>query len=175
MFANDELMTIVEEIDVLVAEIRELNSAGPHFRIIHRFHLPGTDCAAGEEVAGIYLVHRGREYFLRLSLALRLLFDYLARHSQLPQSAAQIEAGIRAERFYVEHATAVMGSRNFTRGIPRSYVKVYIERLRLALKRQFRKANLQIDTGDVLISQETVMNEVGYRLKGTFEWVHTKL
>ena len=175
MFANDELMTIVEEIDVLVAEIRELNSAGPHFRIIHRFHLPGTDCAAGEEVAGIYLVHRGREYLVPLSLALRLLFDYMARHTHLPQSAAQIEAGIRAERFYVEHASAVTGFGKFSRGIPRSYVKVYFERLRLALKRQFRKANLRMDAADVVITQETVMSEVGYRLRATFEWVHTEL
>ena len=66
MFAHDEMMTIIEEVDVLVAEIRELNENGPHFRILHRFHAPGTDCAPGEEVAGIYLVHRGREYHLRL-------------------------------------------------------------------------------------------------------------
>jgi hypothetical protein len=77
MFASDDLERIIKEVDVLVAELREWNENGSHFRILHRFHAPGSDCASGEEVAGVYLVHRGREYFLRLPLALRLLFDYL--------------------------------------------------------------------------------------------------
>jgi hypothetical protein len=172
MFADDELMTIIDEVDVLVAEIRELNAEGPHFRIMHRFHRPGCDCAAGEEVAGIYLIHHGREFFVRLSLALRLLFDYLARHSRLPQSAAQIEAGIRADRFYSQHTTTVMGKEKFTRSIPRSYVRVYTERLRSAIENAFNEAGLQMDVHGVLLSQETVMNEIGYRLKASFEWTH---
>jgi len=172
MFVNDELMTIIEEVDVLVAELRELNEEGPLFRILHRFHAPGTDCAPGEEVAGVYLVHRGREYFLRLPLALRLLFDYLARHSHLPQSATQIEAGIRAELFYTEHGAAVMERGKFIRSIPRSYVRVYIDRLRLALEKAFLEAGLLMDARAVVLCQETVMNETGYRLKANFEWTH---
>ena len=175
MFASDELERIIEEVDVLVAELRELNENGPHFRILHRFHAPGTDCASGEEVAGVYLVHRGLEYFLKLPLALRLLFDYLARHTHLPQSATQIEAGIRAERFYAEHAASIMASKKFTRSIPRSYIRVYMERLRLALAEVFRKAGLRIDVHAVLMYQETVMNEVGYQLKASFDWYHTDL
>ena len=172
MFASNELERIIEEVDVLVAELRELNENGPHFRILHRFHAPGTACAPGEEVAGVYLVHRGREYFLRLSLALRLLFDYLARHTHLPQSATQIEAGIRGERFYTEHAATVMGVEKLTRTIPRSYVRVYIERLRSAIEHAFIEARRPTGAGDVLLSLETVMNEIGYRLKATFEWTH---
>jgi hypothetical protein len=172
MFADDELMTIIDEVDVLVAEIRELNAGGPHFRILHRFHQPGSDCAAGEEVAGIYLIHHGREFFVRLSLALRLLFDYLARHSRLPQSATQIEAGIRADRFYSQHTTIVMGIDKFTRSIPRSCVRVYIERLRSALQNVFWEAGLLIDAHAVVVAEETVMNEVGYRMKANYEWVH---
>jgi len=175
MSASDELERIIEEVDVLVAELRELNENGPHFRILHRFHALGTDCAPGEEVAGVYLIHRGREYFLKLPLALRLLFDYLARHTHLPQSATQIEAGIRAERFYAEHATVVMGAEKFTRSIPRSYVRVYIERLRLALKRVFQEANLELTADAALISQQTVMDEVGYQLRASFEWLHDDL
>ena len=172
MSAKDELMTIIEEVDVLVAEIRELNSEGPHFRILHRFHQPGSDCVPGEEIAGIYLVFRGREYFVRLPLALRLLFDYLARHSHLPQSASQIEAGIRADHFYMQHGATVMGTDKFTRSIPRSYVRVYVERLRLALENSFREAGGLMDAGAVILSQVTVMNEVGYRLKASIEWRH---
>jgi hypothetical protein len=109
---------------------------------------------------------------LRLSLALRLLFDYLARLSHLPQSATQIEAGIRAERFYTQHASAVMGNGKFTRSIPRSYVRVYIERLSSALENVLGEAGLLTDPRAVLLSERTVMNEVGYRLKASFEWVH---
>lgn len=175
MFTNDELLPIIEEIDVLVAEIRELSSSGPHFRILHRFHEPGSDCAPGEEVAGIYLVHHGQEYFIRLSLALRLLFDYLARHSRLPQSATQIEAGIRADRFYICNARAAMGKEKFTRTIPRSYVRVYIGRLRLALDDVFCESGLPMEAHAVLRSEETAMNEVGYRLMASFEWMHITL
>ena len=175
MFTNDEFLPIIEEVDVLVAEIRALNSGGPHFRILHRFHQPGSDCAPGEEVAGVYLVHRGREFFIRLSLALRLLFDYLARHSRLPQSATQIEAGIRADRFYTQHAASARGRGKTTRNIPRSYVRVYIERLRSALKNVFDEAGLSMDVRGVLLSQATVMNEVGYRLKANSEWTHVHL
>jgi len=172
MFASDELERIIEEVDVLVAELRELSENGPHFKILHRFHAPGTDCALGEEVAGVYLIHRGREYFLRLPLALRLLFDYLARHTHLPQSATQIEAGIRSGHFYTEHAATVKNSSKLIRSIPRSYVRVYIERLRLAMSHVFQQANLELAAGVVLISQETVMNEIGYKLKATVELIH---
>jgi hypothetical protein len=105
-------------------------------------------------------------------LALRLLFDYLARHSRLPQSAAQIEAGIRADRFYTQHTTIVMGKEKFTRSIPRSCVRVYIERLRSALEDVFSEAGLLIDVHAVVVAEETVTNEVGYRLKANYEWVH---
>jgi hypothetical protein len=173
MFMNDGLMSIIEEVDVLLAEIRELSASGPHFRIVHRFHRPSTICAPGEEIAAVYFVHHGREFCLPLSLPLRILFDYLARHSRLPQSATQIEAGIRADRFYTQHAAAVMGKGKFTRSIPRSYVRVYIERLRSAIKSVLDNAGLPIDPGDVLLSEKTVMNEIGYRMKASFEWMHT--
>jgi hypothetical protein len=160
---------------LLVTELRELNDEGPHFRIVHRFHVPGTDCAPGEEVAGVYLIYRGREFHLRLSLALRLLFDYLARHSHLSQSATQIEAGIRADRFYAEHAANVHGSAKQIRSIPRSYVRVYMDRLRSALQRALQEASLELCVDRVLISQATVMNEATYRIKACIEWVHLDL
>jgi hypothetical protein len=103
---------------------------------------------------------------------LRILFDYLARHSHLPQSATQIEAGIRAARFYTEHASNAMSRATFTRSIPRSYIRVYIVRLRSALEMAFHKAGLSVDAQTVLLKQETVMNEVGYALRASVEWTH---
>lgn len=173
MFTNDVLQSIIEEVDVLFAEIRELSASGPHFRIVHRLHKPGTICAPGEEIAAVYLISRGREYCLKLNLALRILFDYLARHSRLPQSATQIEAGIRADRFYIQHTAAAMGKKKFTRSIPRSYVRVYIERVRSALEQIFRIAGLPVNPRRVLLSERTVMNEVGYRLMASVEWMHS--
>lgn len=172
MPANDEFLSILEEVDLLVAEMRELQESGPHFRIYHRFHKPGTVCAPGEEIAAVCLVHHGREYPLRLSLALRILFDYLARHSRLPQSASQIEAGVCADHFSARHAATVMGARTFTRSIARSCIKVYIERLRSALGDTSQEVGLQLDPRKVLLNQETKGNEVGYRLKASIEWTH---
>jgi hypothetical protein len=169
---NEYRSILLHYIDLLFADLEELRSSGPHFRIYHRFCKPGTVCAPGEEILAVCLVHRGREYCLPLSLALRILFDYLANHARLPQSAAQIEAGIRANPFYTEHAASIKGKKGLRRRISRSAVKVYIQRLRLALWRAFEDAGLQMDARAVLVSQDTVMNDVGYRLKGTVKWVH---
>jgi hypothetical protein len=163
---------VFEKVDLLLVELAELRSRGPNFIIHHRFRKPGTACAPGEEIFAVCLVHHGREYCLHLSLALRILFDYLARHSRLPQCAAQIEAGIRADRFSVQHATFLMGRSKLTRSIPRSYVRVYIERLRSALARAFEEAGVTMAPGSVLISSATVMNEVGYQLKAALQWAH---
>jgi len=121
------------------------------------------------------MIFRGREYHLRLSLALRILFDYLARHSRFPQSASQIELGIRADDFYREHAANAPSRAAFTRGIARSAVKVYMKRLREAMSWAFHEAGLRVDPGVVLIQQETVGNEVGYQLKATCDVVHADL
>jgi hypothetical protein len=172
MLVNDEFLPILDEVDLLVAEMHELHASGPHFRIYHRFHRQGTVCAPGEEILAICFIHRGKEYHLKLSLALRILFDYLARHSRFPQSATQIEAGIRASRFYTEHGASIMGRGQFTRSIPRTCVKVYVERLRSAIENIFREAGFLIDARAVLLSERTVMSEVDYRLRAGFEWVH---
>jgi hypothetical protein len=172
---RDSQALILEKVNLILAEIAELRERGPHFRIHHRFHRPDLgDCAPGEEIVAIGLVHRGREYFLPLSLSLRILFEYLVRHSRLPQSAAQIEAGVREDPFSTHHASNAVTQNRLTRSIPRSYVRVYIERLRNALELVFRKAGLPTEPHMVLLSEETVMNEVGYRLVATADWVHSK-
>jgi len=151
---NEYRSILLHYIDLIFAEIAEMRSSGPHFRIYHRFRKPGTNCAPGEEILAVCFVHRGQEYHLRLSLALRILFDYLARHSRFPQSASQIEAGVRADRFSARHAAAAMGASAFTRRISRSCVKVYIERLRSALESAFHEADLLMDTRGVLLSRK---------------------
>ena len=137
--------------------------------------MPGSDCLPGEEILAVSLVYRGREYHLRLPLALRILFDYLARHSRVPQSAGQIQLGIRADDFYRRHAANGTGRRAVTRGMTRSAMRVYADRLQEALHMAFREASLRVDPSTVLIELRTVGNEVGYRLKAHCEWVHLDL
>jgi hypothetical protein len=108
-------------------------------------------------------------------LALRILFDYMARHSRFPQSARQIEDGIRADRFYTQYASNVLKQKKHTKGIPRSYVRVYIQRLRFAIEKAFNEAGLLFDSRALLLSEETVANEVGYRLKAVFESIHIEI
>jgi hypothetical protein len=168
---NDELSQVIEQIDLLMAEHRSLRAKGPSFRIVHRFRVAGTDCAAGEEVFIIVLVHRGREFPLRLSLAQRILFDYLA-HSRFPQSAGQIELGIRANTFYQKHAANVARS-DLNRTVSRSGIKTYVRRIREALAIVFNESGMHADPRKVLVAEPTVSNQVGYALRATCDWSHT--
>ncbi len=169
---RDSLEPVIDGVDLLLAELRLLKSQGPHLRIVHRFREPGMLCTPGEEIVIAYLVHRGQLYPLRLPLALRMLVDYLAKHSHVPQSASQIEAGMRADPFYMKHGTNAMLHNGLKRRISRTAVKEYVKRLRLALGLAFRGVGLKLDPRQVVVSEPTVMNEVGYRLKATVEWFH---
>ena len=172
MPVKNNLTPVLNIVDLLIAEMNHLRSAGPHFRILHRFRMPGSDCLPGEEVAAVFLVSRGREYQLRLSLAQRLIFNFLARHSRLAQSARQIELGIRADEFYKHHAKNAAGRGAVTRRIPRSSIKVHVTRLRQALDVAFHEAGMSIDPSAVLVGQDTTGNEVCFRLKATCSWSH---
>ncbi len=171
MSSNASLVPVLDKVHLILAEIRELRSSGVQCRIVHRFRLQGSDCMAGEEIAAAFLLHRGREYRLRLSLALRIVFDFLARHSRLPQSARQIELGIRADDFYKRHAANATG-RAMTRKITKSAIHEYVLRLRRAFLLAFREAGLRIDPNRIVVAEETVGNEVSYRLRAKCEWIH---
>jgi hypothetical protein len=118
----------------------------------------------------IALVHHAREFPLRLSLAQRILFDYLA-HSRFPQSAGQIELGIRASAFYRKHAANVARS-DLNRTVSRSGIKTYVRRIRQALALAFRESGMRADPSKVLVAEPTVSNHVGYGLRATFDWIH---
>lgn len=171
-FMNDRFEAVVREIDLLLAESARLQARGPHFRIEHRFRKAGTICRAGEEIFAVWLIYRSQLYQLKLSLALRVLFDYLARHGRCAQSATQIEIGIRADQFCARHGANAKASRKQTRILARSGVKVYIRRIREALQTASVEAHLDLDSSQILMAEPTVGNEVVYRLKGTFAWTH---
>lgn len=176
MLAKSSPSPFIRKVDLLVAEIRHLRSAGPHFYILCRFRMPGSiERLPGQEVYAVFLMYRGREYQLRLTLAQRIVFDFLANHRRLAQSARQIELGIRADPFYKFHGKNANGHTVLTRRIPRSSIKEHIRRLHQAIQVVFQEAGIGIDPRNVLLAQETVGNEVLYKLKATCSWAHIDL
>lgn len=170
---SDKLLPVLEKVDLLLAEISETTSAGPFFRIVHRFREPEGRCLPGEEIVAVYLVRRAKEYPLGFTLALLILFNYLASHRSVAQRAAQIEAGIRTDAFYLRHGAK--GGKKQIRRISRSAVKEYVKRIRIALKQAFQEAHLTFDPLKVLVSESTVGNEVRYRLRANVDWSHEDL
>lgn len=175
MFSNDSLAPVADHVELMIAELNHLRSSCLPFRLVHRFRMPGTDCAPGEEVLAIFLVYRGREYQLLLSPALLLVADYLLRNSRYAQTASQIAGGIHASSFYSDkYATNSHGRRQMRR-IPRSAIREYVRRLHKSLALAFHEANLRIDPLDVLTVEESVGNQVLYRWRAAVEVVHCDL
>jgi hypothetical protein len=167
---SDDLRRIARNAEVVLLELRELAQGGPVIRIAHRFHRLGTDCQAGEEVWAVYLVFRVRELPLRMTLAIRLLIDYLARTRHVPQSATQIAAGMRESIFYRCHGGN--GGTVSQRSFSRSAIKEYVKRARKSLDITFREAKIQLDSRRVLVSRNTVGKEKLYQLRARIEWLH---
>lgn len=176
LFISDRFVPFLRTVDLIVAERRELAMAGPHLTILHRFQeTQVTGCTPGEEILLVSLNFAGRQVPLKLSLALRILIDYLARYRHIPQSASQIEAGIRSDPFYVGHGKSVHTSSRRTRRICRSVVRVYVQRFRSTLKIASLNTGLVLDPNSVLTSEATEGNEVLYRLKARVDWRHIPL
>jgi len=168
---SDKFTPVVQEVELLVAEAREMASEGLHFRILHRFHEAGSVCRPGEEVALVSFMHRSREISLGLAVHLRLTFDYLARHRHTPLSAAEIAMGMKCDDFCSKHGAYAARGTPVRLVSPRS-VKEYVKRIRRSLGWAFREAGLKVDPFEVLRSESTASNRVNYRLKCTAEWRH---
>lgn len=165
---TDPYLSVVREVDLLVAEAASLRCAGPHFVIGHRFAGDGV-CAPGEEVAFVALRHRAREIDLRLSISEKLLFEALARNRHFPQSATQLAGYMRTE-FFARHG-ANASRLTLVRKMNHSSIKVYVQRLRKALASAFIEAGLELDPNHVLRSERTI-GPIGYRLRATVAWRH---
>jgi hypothetical protein len=168
------LYSIVDTVDVLLLELNQLERSGVHFIIHHRYQVTvdSMQCGIGEEIAAVHLVLRNRKILLALPLSLLFFFECLARLRHIPQSATQIAASIRSSPFFRKHGlnSGILS----TRKISRSAIKVYVQRLRKALAIAFEAAGTPLSAEQVLVSQETVGNQVLYRLCATVSWIHTK-
>lgn len=170
---SDDLQIVAYKVESALAGLADLLQNGPALRIVHRFRTAGAvDCVPGEEVFAVFLVQRGRQFQLRLSLSGRLLLDYLARHRHYAQSATQIAAGIQASDFYQKHASNAGKSPRMRRKIARSAVKIYIRRLRQAFAAACEEAEVVFSADKVIVSEQTVANEVGYKVHARVEWSH---
>jgi hypothetical protein len=169
---RDELEPVLHKVDLMVEEMTQLAAIGPQFLILHRLWQLETLCKAGEEVATVCLIHRGRLISLRFSLALRMLFDYLARHRHLAQSASQIAVGMTADPFCQLHGANSGAKADLTKRVSRAAVKQQIMRLRVGLSGAFREGGLMLDPTRVIVSETTLTNEVRYRLRVAVSWQH---
>jgi hypothetical protein len=165
---------ILRTLELMKAERSKLSSRGPRFVILHRFWQPETNCVAGEVIAEVLLIQHGKRVSVPLSTRLLLVFDYLARHQRLPQSASQIAAGMRLDPFCLKHGTNAAANRSLSKRVSRTAVKQQIVRLRAALTSAFAEAGLSLDPGRVVVSEETAVNEVRYFLKAAVEWEHVE-
>lgn len=165
---------ILRTLELMKAERSKLSSRGPRFLILHRFWQPWTTCMPGEVIADVQLIYHGKRFSVPLSTRLLLVFDYLARHQRMPQSASQIAAGMRLDPFCLKHGTNATASRSLSKRVSRTAVKQQIVRLRAALASAFAEAGLSLDPERVLVSEETSVNEVRYFLKAAVEWEHVE-
>lgn len=168
---RSELQVVSEIVALLLLERKTLRSGQIHFVVVHRFREPGTDCAPGEEVFAVLLAHRTRQYPLRMSGSQRLLFDYLSR-SRIAQTASQIFAGMSTDPFYRKHGSNATTRAGLTTKVSLSCMREYVRRLRMAIGKSSRDARLLLDPYQILVSEKTSSNCVGYRLRAHVEWIH---
>lgn len=173
MAKRNEFARVIRQVRVMAGEARRLRETGIRLVIRHRFS-EGDICLPGEEVLGIWVVHRRREFALPLSLRLRLLMDFLATHRYVAQSAGQIAARMNIE-FYRRHGMNAKTKTLVSGRVSRTAIKQQIMRLRRGLYLAFRDAGLSLDPAKVVISESTTTNEIRYRLKASVRWQHSDL
>jgi hypothetical protein len=160
---------LLEAIDLLLAEMNELQHNGLCFQIIHRFSQ--GSCAPGEEVSAALLVHHGEFFQLPLAVVERLVFDLLAQHRRIAMDSMQIVSSLSGDWFYRDHASN--SGRKQVKKIRRAAVKVLVQRIREAIASTFAKAGLRSNPYDVLRSCPAEgTNRVLYRLHGDVRWHH---
>ncbi len=162
---------LVDAIELIFAELRDLECNGPSFQVVHEYSR--GICTPGEEISAIFLDHSSSRFQLALGLSERFLFDFLAQR-RIAKDSLQIVSGLSADRFYREHAANSGVAQRKT--IRRPTVKVLIQRIRNAMDTTFSNAQLTLDPRDVLRScLAESSNRVLYRLDAHVTWFHRLL
>jgi hypothetical protein len=163
---------LIDAVDVLLAEMSDLEHNGPRFEIIHSFCRVGC-CAPGEEISAVLLSHAGSFFQLPLGLAQRFVFDFLAQR-RIAVDSLQVVSGLGGDWFYREHASN-SGQRQ-PKKIRRPTVKVIIQRIREAMEFTFANAQLKFNPYDVLRSSYAEGSKrVLYKVHADVRWRHIPL
>jgi hypothetical protein len=159
---------LLEAIDLLITEVDDLERKGPRFQIIHQFSR--GICTPGEEISAVLLTNGASFFQLRLGLAERFVFDFLAQR-RISVDSLQIVSGLAGDRFYREQA--VNSGQRQVKKIRRPTVKVLMQRIRDAMASTFVEARVDFDPYDVLRSCPAEgTNRVLYRLRAQIQWRH---
>jgi hypothetical protein len=172
MRSHEHLRPIIEELDYLLAERRQLAAEGPHFIVTHGFHNPGTLCLHGETVERACLMYRWQEFPLHVSPTGLLIVDLLCRYRRTLLTAARVEQIMLTDPFYTRHGANGHGVCGNVALPHRTSIRVHIRRIREQMAKTFIEARLNLDPVKVLIAETTDSNIVVYRLKASVEFMH---
>ena len=171
MTGRNSFMPLVEEVDFVIAERRNLRARGVHLIVTHLDHVPNTPCFAGEVIGSISLGGQPMPAPFGLAHMSLLLMDCLCRY-RMPLSAAHIEEIMNTDPFYVEYATTRIGRGQVIAKPDRRTVRVYVPRIWKRMERVFQNYKIPLDPRKILTAETTDTNVVVYRLKATSEVVH---
>jgi hypothetical protein len=171
MNSRDRLNQLIEEIDFIVAERRDLRVRGVHLIVTHLDHMPGTICAPGEMVGDVSLGGSTSPASLGLSHLSLLLLDCFCRY-RMPLTASRIEQIMNSDPFYIDYAANQIGFGQIIAKPDNRAVRVYVPRIQRRMETVFRDRGMMIDPLQVLTSGPTESNVTVYRLKATVEIVH---
>ncbi|HEY6770119.1 MAG TPA: hypothetical protein VI386_35710 [Candidatus Sulfotelmatobacter sp.] len=159
---------LFESVELLMAEMDELQRNGPRFHIVHRFS-EGI-CAPGEEISAVLLECAGDFFQLPLGLTERFVFDFVAQR-RLAVDSLQIVSGLSGDRFYSQHAAN--SGRKQVNKVRLPTIKVSAQRIRDGMRSVFDKAKIGFDPYQVLrscLAEGT--NRVLYKLCARVSWRH---
>jgi hypothetical protein len=159
---------LFEAIEVVIAEMTDMERSGPQFLIVHRFSR--GICAPGEEISAVFWRRNSGLLQLKIGMAERLVFDFLAQR-RIAVDSLQMVSGLAGDWFFREHASN--SEQRQIKKIRRATIKVLVQRIRAAMALSFREANVGFDPYNVLRScpaQDS--NRVLYRLCAEIRWQH---
>jgi hypothetical protein len=172
MSDREDLRAIIEEIEYLLAKLRQRALARPRLVVTHGHRRPETTCLQGETIDYVYIQYGHMELPLRLSLTGLMIVDCLARYRLNGLNAVQIERILSSDPFYLRHGANVPDGNRAAIRPSRKSIKVYIQRIRVQLREALRKAGLDARPERILVSQTTESNVVVYCLNAAVEFRH---
>lgn len=161
---------LVQEVDVALAERRDLRQRGIHMIVSHLRHIPGTACSAGEMIGDISIGGFLEPVSLGFSETSLILMDCFCRY-RMPLTALRIEEIMNSDPFYAHYAANRIG-RNCVVLPDRSSIRMYVWRIRKQMEKVFQDVGLRFDPQQILISEMTETNTLVYRLRATVEFLH---